>query len=245
MIHKSKLNDVLVVDIETTTEFETAKELKEKKPALYNSMLKKVEYYLKHDYDYDDGMREEDIQMVYEEKMPLYPEYSKIIGISCGGFKDNEIKTISFFDHNEKNVLIKFFDFFNKKLKFNKSTVIVGYNIMGFDIPFIAKRSMINSISVPDFFMIGDKKPWNLTEQFKDLFTFWQMGSRNYISLDTLGSCLSIETHKSEMDGSKVYEVYYRPIIEGSDINQNINEIKDYCEKDVILTAKIIERLAF
>jgi predicted PolB exonuclease-like 3'-5' exonuclease len=235
MITRYDIENGIIIDIETVPEFSSFEECKKQKPALAASFQKRAKWYADNEYRCD--LTDELLSKIYFEKSPLYSEYGKIVVISCGGFKDDEVATISFSsEDNEAQILNDFYSFFYKKLLKNSNTCIVGYNINTFDIPFIIKRSFVNNIAkIPPIFRIFDKKPWELSAKFKDIFVLWQMNTRNFVSLDAVASCLGLETHKDTMDGSMVGSTFY--------IDNNLEKIVNYCEMDVVLTGKVMKRL--
>jgi predicted PolB exonuclease-like 3'-5' exonuclease len=235
MITRYDIENGIIIDIETVPEFSSFEECKKQKPALAASFLKRAKWYADNEYRSD--LTDELLSKIYFEKSPLYSEYGKIVVISCGGFKDDEVATISFSsENNEAQILNDFYSFIYKKLMKNPNTCIVGYNINTFDVPFIIKRSFINNIvKIPPIFRIFDKKPWELSAKFKDIFFLWQMNTKNFVSLDGVASCLNLETHKDVMDGSMVGSTFYK--------EKNLQKIVNYCEMDVILTGKVMKRL--
>ena len=235
MISKFDIENGIIIDIETVPEFSSFDGCKKEKPALAESFKKRAKWYADNEYRSD--LTEELLGKIYLEKAPLYSEYGKIVVITCGGFKDNEIATISFSsEDNEEEIINNFFTFINKKISKNPTTCIVGYNINSFDVPFIIKRAFVNNIlQIPTIFKIFDKKPWELSAKFKDIFLLWQLNTRNFVSLDAVASCLGIETHKDKMDGSMVGSTFHK--------EKDLQKIVDYCEMDVILTGRVMKRL--
>ncbi len=68
-----------------------------------------------------------------------------------------------------------------------------------------------------------------------DTLNWWKFGdAKNYISLHLLASVLGIPTSKTDMDGSKVQDVYYK--------EKNLKRIVEYCQQDVIVSANVILR---
>ncbi len=235
MISKFDIENGVIIDIETVPEFSSFEECKKQKPALAASFLKRAKWYADNEYRSD--LTDELLSKIYFEKAPLYSEYGKIVVITCGGFKDDEVVTISFSsENNEEQIINDFYRFIYKKLMKNPITCIVGYNINTFDVPFIIKRSFVNNITkIPPIFRIFDKKPWELSTKFKDIFLLWQMNTRNFVSLDAVASCLGLETHKDSMDGSMVGSTFHK--------EKNLQKIIDYCEMDVVLTGRVMKRL--
>ena len=235
MITRYDIESGIIIDIETVPEFSSFEECKKQKPALAASFQKRAKWYADNEYRSD--LTDELISKIYFEKAPLYSEYGKIVVISCGGFKDGEVVTISFSSvYDEAEIINNFFTFINKKISKTPTSCIVGYNINTFDVPFIIKRAFINNIlQIPPIFRIFDKKPWELSAKFKDIFLLWQMNTRNFVSLDAVASCLGLETHKDTMDGSMVGSTFHK--------EKNLQKIVNYCEMDVALTGKVMKRL--
>jgi len=235
MITKFDIDNGIIIDIETVPEFSSFEECKKLKPALAASFQKRAKWYADNEYRCD--LNDELLSKIYFEKSPLYSEYGKIVVITCGGFKDGEVATITFSsEDNEEDIINNFFTFINKKVQKNPTTCIIGYNINSFDVPFIIKRAFVNNIlQIPTIFKIFDKKPWELSAKFKDIFLLWQLNTRNFVSLDAVASCLGIETHKDVMDGSMVGSTFHK--------EKNLQKIIDYCEMDVVLTGKVMKRL--
>lgn len=235
MITRYDIESGIIIDIETVPEFSSFEECKKLKPALAASFQKRAKWYADNEYRSD--LTNELLSKIYFEKSPLYSEYGKIVVISCGGFKDDEVVTISFSsEDNEAEIINNFFTFIYKKILKTPTSCIIGYNINTFDVPFIIKRAFVNNITkIPPIFRIFDKKPWELSAKFKDIFVLWQMNTRNFVSLDAVASCLGLETHKDVMDGSMIGSTFHK--------ENNLKKIVEYCEKDVVLTGKVMKRL--
>jgi predicted PolB exonuclease-like 3'-5' exonuclease len=235
MITRYDIENGVIIDIETVPEFSSFEECKKLKPSLAASFQKRAKWYADNEYRSD--LTDELLSKIYFEKSPLYSEYGKIVVISCGGFKDDEVATISFSsEDNEAEIINNFFTFINKKILKTPTSCIIGYNINSFDVPFIIKRAFVNNITkIPLIFRIFDKKPWELSAKFKDIFVLWQMNTRNFVSLDAVASCLGLETHKDTMDGSMVGSTFH--------MHKDLNKIVKYCEMDVVLTGKVMKRL--
>jgi hypothetical protein len=108
---------------------------------------------------------------------------------------------------------------------------IVGHNIIGFDLPFIFQRCLVNNIAV--------RPPVNLAEYnvrgVFDTMRGWWLGGRNRVGLDDIAWALGLESSKtSEVEGSKVFELYQAG---------KLAEIREYNLNDVRVTRKVYERL--
>lgn len=173
----------------------------------------------------------------YSIRAGILAEFGKIICISTGYFYENTNKEIclkikSIYNHDEKNLLNDFLKLTNAFYK-AKRFQFAGHNIKEFDIPYICRRLLINNIELPHYLQLHGAKPWDI--EMVDTLQWWKFGDyKNYISLNLLASVLNIPTSKTDMDGSKVRDVYYE--------EQNLERIKIYCEKDVMVVANIILR---
>jgi len=167
----------------------------------------------------------------------IYSEFGKIVCISVGFifFQDNEMhfRTKSFCGDDEKQLLTDFSDLLTKFCTTREHT-LCGHNIKEFDIPYICRRMLINSIKLPAILNISGKKPWEIS--FIDTLELWKFGDyKNYTALKLLTAIFGIPTPKDDIDGSQVAEVYYK--------EKDVNRIAVYCQKDVVATAQVFLRL--
>jgi len=108
---------------------------------------------------------------------------------------------------------------------------IVGHNVLGFDLPFIFQRCLVNNIAIRRFVNISDL---NARGVFDTMHRWW-LGSRNRVALDDLAWALGIESSKTdEVHGSRVFELYEAG---------RLAELREYNLNDVRVTRKIYERL--
>jgi DNA polymerase elongation subunit (family B) len=108
---------------------------------------------------------------------------------------------------------------------------LVGHNILGFDLPFIYQRCLVNSIA--------GRPPMNLGEynvrNVYDTMRAWWLGGRHRVGLDDLAWALGLESSKtSEVEGSRVFELYQAG---------RLREIREYNLNDVRVTRKVYERM--
>jgi predicted PolB exonuclease-like 3'-5' exonuclease len=81
-----------------------------------------------------------------------------------------------------------------------------------------------------------NRKPWDSPYlDIAEIFSFGGWG-QTFTSLDLMSAVLGYESPKDEMDGSLVHEYFYTGRIE---------EIKKYCEKDVLALMKCFESFTF
>ncbi len=108
---------------------------------------------------------------------------------------------------------------------------IVGHNIIGFDLPFIFQRCLVNNIAVRPPVNLGE---YNVRGVF-DTMRGWWLGGRNRVSLDDIAWALGLESSKTaDVEGSKVFDLYQAG---------KFAEIREYNLNDVRVTRKVYERL--
>lgn len=109
--------------------------------------------------------------------------------------------------------------------------VIVGHNIIGFDLPFIFQRCLANNINVKPFVDLSEFRVMGVY----DTMRAWWLGGRNRVSLDDIAWALGLESSKtSEVEGSRVFELYQAG---------KLAEIREYNLNDVRVTRKVYERM--
>ncbi|MBI2855840.1 MAG: ribonuclease H-like domain-containing protein [Chloroflexi bacterium] len=110
--------------------------------------------------------------------------------------------------------------------------LFVGFNVLDFDLKFIVQRSII--LGVRPGMDISFNRFRN--DQVYDVMVEWDMGGRERISLDNLARAMVIESPKGDIDGSQVYDYF---------LAGRLQEIYDYCLRDVRATAEIYRRMNF
>ena len=177
-------------------------------------------------------------QESYLLRAGILAEFGKIICISTAYFYENAegktcLKIKSIFDDDEKVLLQNFLQMTDAFYKVNHRFQFAGHNIREFDVPYICRRLLINNLGLPYYFQLHGAKPWEI--EMADTLQWWKFGDyKNYISLNLLANVLNIPTSKTDMDGSKVRDVYYE--------ENDIARISAYCEKDVMVVANLILR---
>ena len=223
MIEKLKLDNILFLDIETVPEVENFQELDIEMQQLWEH---KTQYQRKDDFTGE----------AFYDRAGIWAEFGKIICISVGYFTIKSdvrnFRVTSFFGE-EKKILNDFINLLNQH--FNQPQhILCGHNAKEFDIPFIARRMIINQISLPNKLNLFGKKPWEIPHL--DTLELWKFGDyKHFTSLKLLCKVLKIPTSKGDIDGSQVAQVYY--------VEKDIDRIITYCEKDTIAVAQIFLRL--
>ncbi|MGL4640179.1 MAG: hypothetical protein ACRCVX_10720, partial [Shewanella sp.] len=85
------------------------------------------------------------------------------------------------------------------------STVIIGHNVLNFDLRFLMQRFMVNGIKPHrTLAWAASAKPWESEKVFDTMINWAGVGNR--ISLDKLCKALSITSPKTEISGSNVWD---------------------------------------
>jgi uncharacterized protein YprB with RNaseH-like and TPR domain len=222
MIEKINLNNILFFDIETVPETDNFDGL--------DSDMKELWEQKTHYQRRDEFTPEE-----FYERAGIWAEFGKIVCISVGFFVNKgdirNFRVTSFFG-DEKKILKDFSNLMDTHFS-QAQHVLCGHNAKEFDIPFIARRMIINQIAIPNKLNLFGKKPWEITHL--DTLELWKFGDyKHYTSLKLLTKILGIPSPKGDIDGSQVAHVFY--------VEKDIDRIVVYCEKDVIAVAQIFLR---
>jgi 3'-5' exonuclease len=223
MLDNIKVDDVMFLDIETVPESSSFELLA---PALQNLWDKKSRQFRTIDQKAED---------VYE-RAGIYSEFGKIICISVGLITDKNpfrLRLKSFFGKDEKSLLTDFSSMLVKFSRTHREAILCAHNGKEFDFPYIARRMIINRLTIPEMLDNAGKKPWEV--KLLDTMDLWKFGDyKNYTSLDLLTSILDIPTPKDDIDGSMVAGIFYD--------EDNLQRIVHYCEKDVLAIARVLLR---
>ena len=219
MLQQLNLERVLFLDIETVPQHANYKDVPERLKTLWD---KKAGFLAK---------TEESPEELYG-RAGIYAEFGKIVCISVGFIHSGEIRLKSFYSHNEKELLQDFSELLTGFFGRNDQ-LLCAHNGKEFDFPYIARRSLINGLPLPHLLDIAGKKPWEI--QHLDTMELWKFGDfKNYTSLNLLTAVFDIPTPKDDIDGSKVYSVYYE--------ENDLQRIMEYCQKDVVALIQLMRK---
>ena len=224
MLELIKTDNILFLDIETVPQQQEYKKLNKAEQALWNNKAKFI-------------VKESETANDVYHRAGIYAEFGKIICISVGFIQKKKNSTHfrvkSFFGHDEKLLLADFIALLNTS--FGKTThQLSAHNGKEFDFPYLSRRILINGLKLPRLLNNSGKKPWEVPHL--DTMELWRFGDyKSYTSLDLLAHIFDIPTPKQDMDGSKVYDVYYK--------EKNLNRIVTYCQKDVITIARLLLKM--
>lgn len=169
------------------------------------------------------------------DRAGIYAEFGKIICISVGFLKEKNpylLRLKSFYGDDEKLILSDFSELLGKFSK-NREMLLCAHNGREFDFPYIARRMIINKLTIPDIIDNAGKKPWEI--KLLDTMDLWKFGDyKSYTSLDLLTSVLGFPSPKDDIDGSMVAGLYWN--------EHDLKRIAAYCEKDVLAVAQVLLR---
>ncbi|MDI6839586.1 MAG: ribonuclease H-like domain-containing protein [bacterium] len=126
---------------------------------------------------------------------------------------------------DERDILQKFWEVAKNADK------LIGHNILDFDLKFIWKRSIIHKIKPSIDISFARYR----SDFVYDTMQEWEKW-HGYIKLDQLARILGLQSSKSVLNGSKVYD-YYKA--------GKLQAIYDYCIADVELVRKVYKRMNF
>jgi 3'-5' exonuclease len=217
-------SNILFLDIETVSQYsdyqqlpQTWRELWDQKAGIINR-----------------GKEGETSESAYP-RASIYAEFGKIVCISCGCIQEGEgerkMVIRSYYGDDEKALLVSFSQLLQKWTAGDKS--LCAHNGKEFDYPYICRRMIINGMEIPEPLKIAGRKPWEI--RHLDTMELWKFGDyKNYTSLKLLAAVLGVPSPKDDIDGSMVYEVYWK--------NNDLQRIVTYCQKDVITLAQVYLR---
>jgi DNA polymerase elongation subunit (family B) len=219
-----ELQQILFLDIETASLEESFSLMP---PRLQEEWGKKEKYILQKTHT------PENYQLgdLFFQKAGIYAEFAKIICVGVGYFHYKEaedqleFRQKIFAKENEKELLEDFAQLLQKK-----KWTLCAHNGKEFDYPFLSRRTLINRLPLPELLKISGRKPWEVSHL--DTLDMWKFGDyKNYTSLELLATLFDIPTSKDGIDGSQVNERYH--------IKKDLGSIKDYCLRDVWVTAQV------
>lgn len=220
------VNNILFLDLETVPQYPDYSSLPEGWKQLWDTKSTSL-------VKYHEGQTNESLY----PRAGIYAEFGKIICISCGVLQGNgdqrKIILKSFSGDDEKLLLRQFIEMLAKWVV-GEPKFLCAHNGKEFDFPYLCRRMIINELPIPGTLNIAGKKPWEVNHL--DTLELWKFGDfKSYTSLNLLAHTLGIPTPKDDIDGSMVWEVYWK--------EKNLSRIVTYCQKDVVTVAQIFLRM--
>jgi uncharacterized protein YprB with RNaseH-like and TPR domain len=218
-------NNILFLDIETVSQYETYNHLPEDWRELWDM---KAGILLRN--------KDADTPDTIYDRAGIYAEFGKIICISCGYIQgtaqDRKLILKSFCGDDEHRILTDFSEML-QKWSGEADKFLCAHNGKEFDYPYICRRMIINGIAIPEALKIAGRKPWEI--RHLDTLEMWKFGDfKSFTSLKLLAKVLGIPSPKDDIDGSMVNSVYWN--------EKDIDRIATYCQKDVVTLAQVLLR---
>lgn len=217
-LEKIKIEDVLFLDIETSTQ---VKELELDTP-LYDAW----QYKKKKDITVDS-----ELISAYANEAALYPEFGRVVCITVGKLVKEEFITQTFNNLDEGQLITDFYNCLDRH-----SGYICGHSIKQFDIPYIIQRGYSYGLKPHSLLDTSGLKPWEL-EHILDTKDLWRGTSISYASLLSVCTTLGVKSPKEDLQGSDVPKFFWE------NPEDNIDRITEYCERDVFATYKVLDTL--
>lgn len=172
-------------------------------------------------------------QAAYINNSPILCEYGKIICLSMAYInKDGSVAANSIVNENENELIIEACNVFEKIDEIGLK--LCGFNIKGFDIPWLCKKMYMYGIRPPKCLSMFEKKPWELN--ILDLMDVWKGTGFEANTFDEVAYSLGIPSPKDgEVNGSSLHSFYWE--------TKNIDAIRKYCERDVKTLVEICKKL--
>lgn len=163
----------------------------------------------------------------YLDQAGIMSTYGRICCISFGYIDNNGQKQIKSFYGEDEKYIVESFNNLLKKIE-KKDFSLSGFRILNFDIVWILHKLHKYGITPANIINIYNKKPWEL--RIVDMAEDWKGKFAYSYSFDELVYELGINSPKENMNGSQVHEYFW---------SGRIEEIKEYCEKDVIACIEV------
>lgn len=215
-----QLSNILFLDIETASSTESFAELD---PRLQPEWIRK-ERLIRRESVLEPGE-------LFFDRAGIHAEFGKVICVGVGYFqakkkeKKHLFRSKVFAQEEEKETLLEL-----KTLLEKKKWILCAHNGKEFDFPYLCRRMLIQGIPLPEPLQLAGKKPWEI--RHLDTMELWRFGDfKHYTRLELLAAAFGIPSSKEGMDGSEVNPTYYQ--------EKNLEKIKNYCLRDVEVTAKI------
>lgn len=158
----------------------------------------------------------------YLDNAGIISTYGKIVCISFGYLdNDGNQKISSIYGNDEMEIVNRFNDLLIKIG--TKNFNLCGFRIIHFDIPWVLHKLHKYGIKPADIISSYNKKPWDM--RITDMSDDWKQRFAWAFSFDEMCYELGIDSPKDDMKGSEVHKVYW--------IDNDLERIRDYCEKDI------------
>lgn len=170
----------------------------------------------------------------YSEIAGLYAELSQVICIVFGYICPTDpsgFKTFAIYGGDEVKVLEdsrKIFDTF-----YSQGYYMIGWNSATCDVPFTAKRYILNGLKVPDIINEYGVKPWETWNL--DAMNLWKFGDYKRTSLEMVCAAFGVNCKTDDIGGDNMYTYDIK--------DMPWNELVHYCTEDVVSLYQVTKRI--
>ena len=225
-----QFRSILFIDIETVPVVENYDSLPEGMKTHWEKKAKTVK---------PTAENESEPGRIFEERSGVYSEFAKVVCIGIGSFSETgdliKMRLKALTGDDEAKLLTNFVNVLDRFQLLHKDLRFCGHNIKEFDMPFLARRMIVNQIAVPLSLQHAGKKPWEVPHI--DTMDLWKFGDyKHFTSLALLAEILGIPSPKSDLDGSMVSGVYWK--------DRDLARIGRYCLQDVLTSARVYLKLS-
>lgn len=216
--------ELFYFDIETATNYKdwnTFKSEDKKGSELFQQKYEKMKWNEKYS----------SVEEAYQEQGCIISTYGRIVCISFGFIDERgDYKIRSLHGDDEKEIVESFNNLLKKIEKKNFS--LTGFRILHFDLVYLLHKLHKYHIKPCDMINIYSKKPWEL--RIVDMADDWKGKFAWSWSFDEVTYELDLDSPKDKMSGKDVSKYYW---------DGRIEEIKEYCEKDVKSCIEVSKRI--
>lgn len=217
MLNNLNKESILFLDVETVPQYNAYERMPDAMKLLWDHKAERIR------------QNTDDTAATLYERAGIYAEFGKIVCISVGFFTGNTFRIKSFAGSDEKALLEDFIKMLEKAAE-RQNRILCAHNGKEFDFPYIARRMLVNRLKLPSMLDHSGKKPWEVPHL--DTMELWRFGDyKSYTSLELLAFVFGLPTPKDDIRGSEVGKVFW--------IDNDLERIKRYCEKDVITIARL------
>jgi len=177
----------------------------------------------------------------YEKFCTLYSEYGQIVCISTAYIKKDgtigmqSIKIDNVKINNEEELIKESVKYFKKAQELG--LILCGFNIKGFDMPWLFKKMCEYGVEVPENLNVWNKKPWEITAL--DLMEIWRGRGFEPTTFDEMAYALGVPSPKDgDVKSSNIQKWWWQR--QGEDTT----EVSKYCERDVITLIECLKKIA-
>ncbi|PSR32173.1 MAG: 3'-5' exonuclease [Sulfobacillus benefaciens] len=169
----------------------------------------------------------------------LKPGFHQVVSIAAAIVDDSgalrRLTALGRLDSSESELVKEFF-----RIISDAHPRLVGWNSSGFDLPTLVLRAVLHGIAAPEFYRFGEpyhgyRKRFDEESHIDLMDVLSGYGAAPRMSLHEM-ACMMKMPGKLEVSGKDVADLYQ---------GNQIQEIRDYCELDVLTTTLIFASYAY